>query len=130
MKTQLYSGEGKFKGLWSTPDRLPHKYFWLWDSVFHAIGHSNYNVGIGEELILRIFDTQTEDGFIPHMSTPNWNSSITQPPIIAWGANVVYNRGKNIDFLRKVYDGNKKFLNWCRNNRRDTEEELYNWYTV
>ena len=129
MKTQLYSKEGKFKGIWSTPDRLPHKYFWLWDSVFHGIGHSNYDAKIGEELILRIFDTQSSDGFIPHMSTLEWGSSITQPPIIAWGANIVYGRSKNIDFLRKVYDGNKKFLNWCRNNRRDTDEELYTWYT-
>jgi hypothetical protein len=129
MKTQLYSKEGKFKGIWSTPDRLPHKHFWLWDSVFHGIGHSNYDAKIGEELILRIFDTQSNDGFIPHMSTLNWGSSITQPPIIAWGANIVYKRSKNIDFLRKVYNDNKKFLNWCKNNRRDTEEELYTWHT-
>ncbi len=129
MKTQLYSKEGMFNGIWSTPDRLPHKYFWLWDSVFHGIGHSNYDTKIGEELILRIFDTQSNDGLIPHMSALAWKSSITQPPIIAWGANIVYKRSKNIDFLRKVYDGNKKFLNWCRNNRRDTDEELYTWNT-
>ena len=39
MKTQLYSPEEKFDSIWSTPDRLPHKSLWLWDSVFDALGH-------------------------------------------------------------------------------------------
>ncbi len=129
MKTQLYSPEGKFGYIWSTPDRLPHKACWLWDSVFHAIGHSNYNKTVAEELILSIFDFQSEDGFISHMSTLKWQSAITQPPVIAWGANIVYSRTKNLAFLRKVYNCNKKFLNWCKDNRRDTTEELYTWFT-
>ena len=41
MKTQLYSPEGCYERLWSTPDRFPHKNLWLWDSVFHALGHRN-----------------------------------------------------------------------------------------
>ena len=24
-------------GAWSTPDRIPHRFMWLWDSVFHAL---------------------------------------------------------------------------------------------
>lgn len=129
MKTQLYTPESMFTKTWSTPDRLPHKFLWLWDSVFHGIGHSNYNSKIGEELILSLFDTQREDGFIPHLSTPKWQSDITQPPIIAWGANIVYQRSENKEFLKVVYQGNKKFLKWCQANRRDTDEELYTWLT-
>ncbi|MBQ5930622.1 MAG: oligosaccharide flippase family protein, partial [Clostridia bacterium] len=51
MKTQLYSPEAQFKTIWSTPDRLPHKSLWLWDSVFHALGHRNIDAKLAEDLI-------------------------------------------------------------------------------
>lgn len=129
MKSQLYSPEGRFKRIWSTPDRLPHKKLWLWDSVFHAIGHRNINPSLAEGLILDVFDCQDENGFIPHMASPNSVSDIIQPPVIAWGSYKVYSISKNKEFLKTVFEANKKFLSWCRDNRRDTNEELYTWYT-
>ena len=129
MKTQLYSPEGNFKRIWSTPDRLPHRNLWLWDSVFHAVGHRNMDASLAENLILAIFDVQKEDGFIPHMGAVDFISGITQPPVIAWGAYQVYRKSGNREFLRTVLENNKKFLLWCRTNRRDTEEELYTWLT-
>lgn len=129
MKTQLYSPEGNFKRIWSTPDRLPHKYLWLWDSVFHAIGHRNISTELAQNLILAIFDVQSDDGFIPHMAGVDFRSDITQPPVIAWGAYKVYQKSGNKEFLKTVFEHNKKFLAWCQDNRRDTNEELYTWYT-
>lgn len=129
MKTQLYSPEGIFKRIWSTPDRLPHKYLWLWDSVFHAIGFRNFNTELAENLILAVLDTQNDDGFIPHLSAIDYKSKITQPPVIAWGSFLVYQKSKNIEFLKSVFEKNKKFLLWCQNNRRDRKEELYTWFT-
>ena len=129
MKSQLYSPEGRFRRIWSTPDRLPHMNLWLWDSVFHAIGHSNIDPALAEELILAVLDAQQENGFIPHMATPSLTSGITQPPVIGWGAWLVYQRSKNLAFLQRILDGNKMFLLWCRAHRRDTDEELYTWQT-
>ncbi|MBQ6601067.1 MAG: hypothetical protein IIX36_05430, partial [Clostridia bacterium] len=86
MKSQLYSPEGNIKRIWSTPDRLPHRNMWLWDSVFHAIGHRHLDTDIAEDLILALFDIQRDDGFIPHMARPDFISDITQPPVIDWGA--------------------------------------------
>ena len=129
MKTQLYSPEGNIKRIWSTPDRLPHRNMWLWDSVFHAAGHRNLDPALAENLILALFDVQREDGFIPHMANPTSASAITQPPIIAWGAWLVYEKSGNKDFLKTVFENNKRFLLWCQNNRRDTDKELYTWYT-
>lgn len=128
MKTQLYSPEGSMKDVWSTPDRLPHKHLWLWDSVFHAIGHRHISGELAEKLILAIFYNQREDGFIPHMANVKGCSKITQPPVIAWGAYKIYSETKNIEFLKKVYECNKLFLNWCRENRRKSDEELYVWH--
>ena len=129
MKTQLYSPEGRYDRIWSTPDRLPHKYLWLWDSVFHAIGHRNINPVLAEDLVLDIFASQGENGFIPHLAFVDFCSGITQPPVIAWGSYLVYQKSGNKEFLSQVFNANRKFLEWCQTNRRDTEEELYTWLT-
>ena len=130
MKTQLYSPEEKFDTIWSTPDRLPHKSLWLWDSVYHAIGHRHIDGKLAEDLIHAIWAHQAEDGFIPHMANAVLSSEITQPPIIAWGSWKVYESTGSKEFLKEVYDHNKAFLNWCRDNRRASEKELYTWKTT
>lgn len=129
MKSQLYSPEGNIRRIWSTPDRLPHRNMWLWDSVFHAIGHRHLDTELAENLILALFDVQQEDGFIPHMAKPEEISSVTQPPVIAWGAWLVYKKSGNKEFLKNVLKNNKDFLLWCQSNRRKTEKELYSWHT-
>lgn len=127
MKTQLYSKEGRFGQIWSTPDRLPHKHLWLWDSVFHAVGFRNVDTDIAEQLILSVFDCQYENGMVPHMADTKNRSSITQPPVLAWGAWKVYEKSKNVDFLKKVYERNRRFILWCEENRRTDDEPLYGW---
>ncbi len=129
MKSQLYSPEGNIKRIWSTPDRLPHRNMWLWDSVFHAIGHRNLDTDLAQNLILALFDVQRQDGFIPHMARPDFISDITQPPVIAWGAYLVYEKSGDKEFLKKVSEHNKAFLLWCQDNRRKSNKELYSWHT-
>lgn len=129
MKSQLYSPEGNIKRIWSTPDRLPHRNMWLWDSVFHAIGHRHLDTKIAQSLIQALFDVQQENGFIPHMARPDYISDITQPPVIGWGSWLVYEKSYDKEFLRMVFKKNKNFLLWCHNNRRKGEIELYSWHT-
>ena len=129
MKSQLYSPEDSVKRIWSTPERLPHRNMWLWDSVFHAIGHRHLDTDIAQSLILALFDVQREDGFIPHLARPGYTSSITQPPLIGWGAWLVYEKSGDKQFLKAVLENNKAFLLWCRDNRRKGEKELYSWHT-
>lgn len=129
MKSQLYSPEGNIRRIWSTPDRLPHRNMWLWDSVFHAIGHRHLDAALAENLILALFDIQEENGFIPHMATPDFVSNITQPPVIGWGAYLVYEKSRNKEFLKTVLEKNKLFLLWCQSYRRKSGKELYSWHT-
>ena len=129
MKTQLYSPEGLFKTIWSTPDRLPHQDLWLWDSVFHALGFRHLDTKLAEELILDIFPMQHEDGMISHQARPGWVSDVSQPPVIAWGSWQVFEMTKNIDFIKTVYEHNKKFLDWVYKNRKSANEELFVWDT-
>lgn len=130
MKTQLYSPEAEYKTLWSTPDRLPHKHLWLWDSVFHAVGHRHLHPDVAEDLIRAVWAHQSENGFVPHMADIGLASSITQPPVIAWGAWKVYEKSGNAEFLREAFENNARFLRWIRENRRKSEKELYTWKTT
>ena len=130
MKTQLYSPEANFTTIWSTPDRLPHKHLWLWDSVFHALGHRHISPVLGEDLIRAIWANQSENGFVPHMADVDVKSDITQPPVIAWGSWQVYKVSGNKEFLQQAYENNARFLKWCQENRRKCEMELYTWKTT
>lgn len=129
MKTQLYSPERCYDRLWSTPDRFPHKSLWLWDSVFHALGHRHIDGKLAEDLILDIFANQYEDGMIPHMANIVFRSNVTQPPVIAWGAWNVYQTTGNKAFLRTVLENNDRFLKWCYRERKPASEDLFVWHT-
>lgn len=127
LKTQVYSGEGIFLCRWTTPDRLPHKALWLWDSVFHSFG----NVFISEELAFEtlwaVLCTQKADGMIPHMANPEYSSDITQPPVLAWGFYRLYQRRKNADDIKTAYPKLAKYLEWNIRNRKIGESWLFGW---
>ena len=36
-KENVYSPEGEIHCRWTTPDRIPHRFMWIWDSAFHAM---------------------------------------------------------------------------------------------
>lgn len=129
MKTQLYSPEGEFSTIWSTPDRLPHAKCWLWDSVFHALGHRHIDPKLAEDLIRALWVHQDEDGFIPHMAFLGEKSNITQPPVMGWGSWKLYETSHDKAFLAEAYAHNRSFLNWCDQNRRLSDKALYTWET-
>ena len=37
MRVNALSAEGGIKHRWSTPDRMPHRWMWLWDSCYHSL---------------------------------------------------------------------------------------------
>lgn len=127
LKANVYSPEGHFPCRWTTPDRVPHRKLWLWDSVFHAKGWSYIDPVLAEEAILAVMATQTKDGFIPHMASYNSISKITQPPIIAWGVLELYNRSKNVDFVKSCAGGIANFLKWIMASRDLNKNGLPEW---
>ena len=129
MKTELYAPEGDFPYIWSTPDRVPHRFLWLWDSVFHGIGYRHLLPDLAQKLILSIFIKQHEDGKISHEVGHDHTSRIIQPMVIAWGSWLVYEVTKDKEFLRTVYDANKRFLEWVLANRQEGDSMLFRWVT-
>ena len=129
-KENVYSPEGKIPYRWTTPDRVPHRYMWLWDSVFHAFAFAEYNVQMAKESILSVLCMQDESGFIAHMYDHNGpRSEITQPQVLAWGVWTVYQRDKDKEFLKKCVPHLKKFLIWTAENRDNNNNGLLEWFT-
>ena len=128
MKSQVYSPEGLFQTRWTTPDRLPHRRLWLWDSVFHSFGNRYISADLAYESIRAVLDTQAEDGFIPHMAAPPAErSDITQPPVLAWGLYDLYSYSGEKDYLTANYEKLKKYLCWNIQNRDSDRNFLYEW---
>ncbi|MBR3105904.1 MAG: hypothetical protein IKH30_01825 [Clostridia bacterium] len=127
MKSQVYSPEGVFRHLWTTPERYPHKKLWLWDSCFHSLGNHVISERLAMDSILSLLDTQQPDGMIAHMASPDQHSKITQPPIIAWSVEKIVRRTGNTGFAAQCYEALTRYLQWDMDHRR-TESGLFFWH--
>ena len=127
LKSQVYSTDGVFCQRWTTPDKLPHRFLWLWDSVFHSLGNVFFDVDLAYDTLASVMDGQTPDGFIPHLVSVDWHSEITQPPVLAWGFWEWYQKTSDLSRLELHYEGLKKYLKWNKYNRDANNNDLYEW---
>ncbi len=128
MKTQVYSPDEKIKKRWTTPDRWPHQKMWLWDSAFHAIGWRHLDCSLAKEILEAVLDCADEEGFIPHMMSPDYFSTITQPPVLALAANELLAYGADTGWLEKVYPPLAAYVKWDLENRDTDGDGLVEWF--
>lgn len=129
-KENVYSAEGKIPCRWSTPDRVPHRFMWLWDSAFHAMSFAQYDVEMAKDCIRAVLSLQREDGFISHMMSPQGRiSEVTQPQVLAWAVWSVYQVEKDKEFVRECVPALAKFLIWTMKNRDKNGNGLLEWFT-
>ena len=129
-KENVYSAEGEIPCRWTTPDRVPHRFMWLWDSAFHAMAFAQYNVQMAKDCIRAVLSLQREDGFISHMMAPQGRiSEITQPQVLAWGVWTIYQKDKDKEFLCECAPALSKFLLWTMKNRDKNGNGLLEWFT-
>ena len=130
-KENVYSPEGRIPCHWTTPDRVPHRFMWLWDSAFHAMALSEYNLELAKDAIRAVLLQQKESGFIAHMMSPNEGgfSNVTQPQVLSWGVWEVYQKCKDKEFLRECAPALSKFLIWTMENRDKNGNGLLEWFT-
>ncbi|HLC87613.1 MAG TPA: trehalase family glycosidase [Patescibacteria group bacterium] len=113
--------------LYTLPSPESYPYQWLWDSCFHAIILSHYDISSAKEELLSLFVRQFENGMIPHMiywqkktasdfPVIEWGkedtSSITQPPMLAYSVWQIYQKDKNKKFLDQIYPNLTKFYRY------------------
>ena len=129
-KENVYSPEGEIPCAWTTPDRIPHRFMWLWDSAFHAMSFAEYDVNMAKNAIRAVLAMQGEDGFIAHMMGPYGAfSNVTQPQVLSWATWVVYQKDKDKEFLKECAPALQKFLVWTMKNRDKNGNGLLEWFT-
>ena len=128
-KVNVHSAEGKIPCRWTTPDRVPHRHMWLWDSVFHALSIVTYNHDLAKDAIRAVLSQQRKDGFISHMMNPTDCSDVTQPQVLAWGVWSVYKKTGDKKFLKESVDTLEKYLEWDMEHRDKNGNGLLEWFT-
>ena len=129
-KVNVYSPQGGIDCRSTTPDRLPHRHIWLWDSMFHAMAIAGYDTALAKDSVRAVLQCQRDDGFIPHMIKSREDiSGITQPQVIAWAALSIYKKDGDIEFLAYCADRIAAFLLWFTENRDLNKNGLFEWKT-
>ena len=129
LKANVESAQPAIPCRWTTPDRVPHRYMWKWDSAFHAIGYRHLDFGLARDAILAVLHKQKDDGFIPHMMSPadDDDSDISQPPVLAWATWKTFEVSADTSFLKEAMPHLTACLQWHIANRRPTDKLLFHW---
>ncbi|MBN1936995.1 MAG: hypothetical protein JW934_20205 [Anaerolineae bacterium] len=129
IKVNTLAPEGAFTRIWSTPDRVPHRWMWLWDSAFHSITMNHISPPTSFALLASVLQTQGDDGMIAHMLRPDGrHSQITQPPILAWGVWENYCWSKDTTSLRWARPRLERYLEWNLTHRDQNSNGLLEWF--
>jgi glycogen debranching enzyme len=141
---------GKFRGIYydytcPSPDAYIHQF--LWDSCFHAIVLTHFDIDRAKAEIRTLLSRQRRNGFVPCITFWKHRSiiwelfsfifeksgitTITQPPVIPISVEAIYKKSKDTKFLKEVYPKLKGFMDWLYLNR-DTNgnglmETLHPW---
>jgi len=129
MRVNTYGPEGIFATRWSTPDRMPHRYLWLWDSAFHAIAMARFDTSTAWDDIEAVLAGQRPDGMVAHCHSPEGPvSDITQPPLLAWAVSEVFRIDPDHKRLGKLLPKLDAYLNWDLTHRDINANGLPEWW--
>lgn len=121
---------GEYQYTLPSPDSYPYQ--WFWDSCFHSIILSYFNLDDAKKELLSLVAKQFENGMIPHMiywDQPDktdfpkidWGkedtSSITQPPMLAYAVWQIYQTDHDKKFLETMYQSLKELYNYFLTDR-------------
>lgn len=129
-KVNIESPQADIPCHWTTPDRMPHRSLWLWDSAFHALGLQHLSVRAARDAIRAVFAKQRPDGQVRLAVQPGGDApqpdNETQPPVLAWSVCQQSQRLMQLEFLRDVYPNLVRYLDWYEAHRRQPNG-LYGW---
>lgn len=124
---------------YTVPSPSTYPYQWLWDSCFHAIILSHFNLLSAKREILSTLSQQFQNGMIPHIiywsmtSRTNFpkiswgkkkTSTITQPPMLAYAVWQVFQKDQDLHFLNFVYPHLYHFYRYLLTERDPHEKHL------
>lgn len=132
------------EGPWSTPDRIPHRDMWLWDTAFHSLGANHIDPVHSFATLSTVVAMQQADGMIPLCFGPQGSPpKVTQPPILAWAVRrnaehrlraVAVGAARTDETadvvgadLRAVFPALTAYLRWFDTHRLDPATGLASW---
>lgn len=128
MRVNTLSAESVIRQHWSSPDRVPHRDMWLWDSVFHSLGMNRFDADLSWEFLKSMLDCRQPDGRIPgQVSVTGGESLSTQPPLLAWGVWENYLIRGGTDALEYALPRLEAYVEWDCANRDSNGNGLLEW---
>lgn len=126
------------------PASKEYTYQFLWDTAFHAIVLSHFDLPWAKSEIVNFLKGQWTDGFLPHIifwgrrkilrltlmpieSKFSFNpqtTAITQPPILPIAVETIYEKDKDKEFLKVVLDKLARHHRWLLENRDPDHDYL------
>jgi len=129
-------GHPVLKFAFNMPSKHVFRHQWLWDSAFHAIVLSRYDVRMAEEELRNLFLAQKSDGRIPHevfiskefcslfWEVDDFAPWTTQPPVIALSVDYIRKNGGNRGFLEEAFKVLDRYDVWFRKFRDADKDQL------
>jgi hypothetical protein len=112
-KVNTLAPEGAIQRLWSTPDRVPHRDMWIWDTIFHSFAQNLLFPDVAWSCLQAELDTQQADGLIPmQCGVTGPRVAFTQAPILAWGVWEHYCVSRNKARLAYAFPRLERYLEW------------------
>ena len=116
---------------YTLPSPTSYPYQWFWDSCFHSIVLSHFSCEDAKKELKSLVSKQFSNGLIPHMiywekvegviDDIPWGkdgtSSITQPPMLAYAVWQIFEKDKDISFIKEIYPNLYHFYNYLLNER-------------
>ncbi|MFT7546165.1 MAG: putative isomerase, partial [Gammaproteobacteria bacterium] len=126
---RIPAGEIKHEGFFPSYHYEWFNGFWSWDSWKHAVGLSHYNTDLAKKQIKLMFEFQNEDGFVADCvyrdtTIEAHNYRDTKPPLSVWSVAKVYEKDKDLDFIKELYPKLKKYHNWWYSKRDHDQDGL------
>lgn len=126
---RIPSGEIEHEGLFPSYHYEWFNGFWSWDSWKHAVGLSYYDLRLAKEQIKLMFKFQNDDGFVADCvyrdtTIEAHNYRDTKPPLSAWAVAKIYEKDKDLEFVKYMYPKLKKYHYWWYTKRDHDQDGL------
>lgn len=124
------------------PSNGTYPFQWLWDSCFHAIALSHFDVPLARQQFAGLMQAAQPDGFIPHMILwerdkypeqmaayniallNDYLTAISQPPVLAQAIERVYLAQPHGAFLTSILPKTKAYYRWWIQQRDPDRDNL------
>jgi hypothetical protein len=136
LENALYAPRNNMNYWGCVPSKVHYNWFWLWDTGFQSLGYSEYKPKISKEVVRTIFETQRNDGFIPHMTNDQVRrlTAHSQSPVFGYTMLRMTRRYHGSDefneFVRDMYPKHERYLNWWFKSRDRNQNGLLEYLSV